>query len=210
MSSELWKIVGNGGVTVYDNAEDLWHKAEDYFLWCDCNPVTSKRTLNAGKRGGDKVEVEHVRPYSLKGLCLFCGVNEAWLKDMSVSDNKQSLWYMVVEKIMYIIYNQNVEGAYVDLFNPIMVSKVLGLDKPEDTSGKVTRVEIVDSTSTKLANSENEILKNIVSENRKASSEKLESIKDKSEKLQEINTNIQKHISEDGFENVPIGEITSD
>jgi len=81
---------------------------------------------------------------------------------------------MIVEKIMYVIYNQNMEGAFVDLFNPIMVSKVLGLDKPEDTSGKITRVEIVDSVSGKLANSESEILQNL-------NQEKLQIVKDKSE-----------------------------
>jgi hypothetical protein len=130
MSEELWKIVGGGGITVYDDAEAFWRKAESYFEWCDNKPIMSKRTLQSGKEAGKQVNIEHIRPYSLKGLCLFCGVNEAWLKDMATIADKTNIWYIVVEKITYIIYNQNVEGAYVDLYNPIMVSKVLGLDKP--------------------------------------------------------------------------------
>ena len=189
MSKELWKIVGGGGITIYDDAEQLWVKAEAYFLWCDTTPILSKRTLNAGKKGGDKVEVEHIRPYSMKGLCLYCGVNEAWLKDIAVMGDKNSVWYLIVEKIMYVIYNQNVEGAYVDLFNPIMVSKVLGLDKPEDNSGKVTRVEIVDSVSNKLSNSENQILQNI-------SLEKLQIVKDKSAELQKSNLHLDSYESD--------------
>ena len=199
---ELWKIVGNGGVTVYQDPEELWRKAETYFEWCDSKPITSKRTLQSGKEAGKKVELEHTRPYTLKGLCLFCGVNEAWLKDIASGEDKSNLWFLVVEKIMYVIYNQNVEGAYVDLFNPIMVSKILGLDKPEDNSGKVTRIEIVDSLSGKLAESENEILANL-------SSEKLQTIKDKSEYLQKINPHgdFTQDVPLDA-ENKPMGGIT--
>lgn len=189
---ELWRIVGNGGIKVYDNAEELWRKAEAYFEWCDSEPITSKRTIQSGKGVGTKVDIENVRPYSLKGLCLFCGINETWLKDIAGGTDKNSIWFLVVEKIMYVIYNQNVEGAYVDLFNPIMVSKILGLDKPEDNSGKITRVEIVDSLSGKLATSENEILKNL-------NYKKLESIKEKSENLKKENS-IGKHL--DGSEDI--------
>jgi len=174
MSQSLWKIVSSGNIKVYEDAKELWEKAEAYFEWCDTKPIMSKRTLQSGKEAGKKVEIEHTRPYSIKGFCLFTGVNEAWLKDISVSNGKDSDWYMVVEKIMYVIYNQNMEGAMVDLFNPIMVGKVLGLDKPEDNTGKVTRVEIVDSVSNKLSNSESEVLQNL-------NQEKLQIVKDKSE-----------------------------
>lgn len=194
--SELWKIVGNGGIKVYDDPEDLWNKAEAYFLYCDTTPITSKRTIQSGKGVGSKVDVENVRPYSLKGLCLFCGVNESWLKDIAGGTDNNSIWFLVVEKIMYVIYNQNVEGAYVDLFNPIMVSKILGLDKPEDNSGKITKIEIVESISTKLANSENEILKNL-------NYEKLVSVKEKSENLKRENLT-GKHL--DGSEDEPYSD----
>jgi len=180
MSKELWKIVGSGGVTEYKDAEELWKKAEQYFEWCDNTPIKSKRTLQSGKEAGKKVELEHTRPYALKGLCLYCGINEAWLKEISSLGDKTNIWYLVIEKIMYVIYNQNVEGAFVDIFNPIMVTKVLGMDKPTEDEGRVTRVEIVDSTSNKLANSENEILKNL-------NQEKVQIVKDKSENLLRAN-----------------------
>ena len=88
---------------------------------------------------------------------------------------KDSEYYLIMEKILMIIYTQNLEGAIADIYNPIMVSKVLKMDAPSDPSTGPVKVEIVHSTS-KLSNSENEVLK-------KLDSEKLEILEDKSENL---------------------------
>lgn len=157
-----WKVVNGGATKISNTPEDLWQKAIDYFKWCDENPITAKRTLTGGKNAGDKKEVEFVRPYTIEGFCLHAGISKTYLKDIINTHDKSTQWHMVAEKISYIIYTQNLEGAIVDLYNPIMVSKVLNMDKGDKDDDKPVRVEIIDASETdKIPNSENEVLQNL-------------------------------------------------
>lgn len=164
MSSNHWEVVNNGGIVVSNTPEELWANACAYFKWCDENPLKTKRTITSGKTAGNKVEDENPRPYSIKGLCLHCGILEEYMRDIRNSKDKQSLYYIVVSKIMYIIYIQNLELATVGVFNPIFTSKVLNMDK-DDTPTSAVRVEIVTQGIPELLNSENEILRKLELEN---------------------------------------------
>lgn len=175
-NSEHWKVINSGGRQVSNTPQQLWEQAVEYFRWCDENPIKAKRTLTSGKTQGEKVTVEFVRPYTIKAMCLHCNISERYLKDIQDAGDKGNEWYYVVEKILTIIYTQNLEGAIVDMYNPIMVSKVLNLDKPGENESKPVRIEIINNSDKKLATSENEILKNL-------DSEKVNILKDKSENL---------------------------
>lgn len=176
---EHWKVINSGGRQVSNTPEQLWEAAIDYFRWCDNNPITAKRTLTSGKTQGQKITIEHTRPYSIMGLCLHCSISERYLEDIKNTKNG-SVWYDTVEKILYIIYTQNLEGAIVDLYNPMMVSKILNMDKKESFTDKPVQIEIVDSRSTTLANTENEVLQ-------KLDYGKVEILKEKVENLKREN-----------------------
>lgn len=156
-----WQVVNAGGQAISNTPKQLWEAAIDYFKWCDNNPIEAKRTLTSGKTQGQKVTSEYTRPYSIKGMCLHCNISERYLDDIRQTNAKDSEWYNIIEKILMIIYTQNLEGAIVDLYNPIMVSKVLNMDKAPEIGDSTVKVEIVDSRSNTLANSENEVLKKL-------------------------------------------------
>lgn len=159
---EHWKVVDSGATVVSTTPEQLWQSAVDYFRWCDENPIKAKKTLPSGKAGGSKVEIEYNRPYSIEGLCLHCGITKRYIEDIKQTNDKNNLWFQIMEKILYVIYTQNLEGALVDLYNPIIVSKVLGMDKTDKADDdRPVKVEILDSRSTTLAKSENEILEKL-------------------------------------------------
>lgn len=158
---EHWKVINSGGRVVSNTPQQLWEQAVEYFKWSDNNPIKAKRTLTSGKTQGEKVTVEFKRPYSIQGFCLHASISERYIKDIKDTHKQDSEWYMVIEKILYIIYTQVLEGAVVDLYNPIMVSKMLNMDKDNGDQAAAPKVEIVDSTSNHLANSENEVLKNL-------------------------------------------------
>lgn len=158
---ELWQVVNNGATQISVTPEQLWRSACDYFQWVDEHPIITRRTIQVGKDAGKKYEVEYKRPYSISGLCLHCGFSERYIIDINDTHDKESMWFRTMEKIVLIIGNQNLDGAMVDLYNPLIVSKVLKLDKLGDANDKPSRVEIVDSTSNKLARSETEVLEQL-------------------------------------------------
>lgn len=179
--NEHWHIINEGKQKVSNTPEQLWEAAVGYFKWCDENPISEKRTLLSGKTQGAKIEVEHTRPYTIKAFCLHANISEKYIKDL-IDCKAGNEWAMVIEKILYIIYNQNLEGGLIDQFNPIMVSKVLNMDKENDKGNDPPpRVEIVEGQTKQLANSENEILENL-------DYGKVEQLKEKIENSKEQNS----------------------
>lgn len=159
---EHWEIINLGGTVVSNTPEELWGNACKYFQWCDNTPITSRDTLMSGKDGGKQVNVEKKRPYTIKGLCMHCGILEEYLKDVRDSRNSNNMFYIVVSKILYIIYTQNVENAMVNNFNPIFTAKVLNMENEEPAMAPI-KIEIVPGIPT-LSRSENEILEKLESE----------------------------------------------
>lgn len=178
--NEHWKVVASGGQIASNTPEQLWKQATDYFKWCDENPILAKRTLTSGKTQGDKVTVEFVRPYTIKGFCLHANISERYIKDISETHETQGEMYRVMEKILYIIYNQVLEGALVDIYNPIMASKLLNMDKGTEDQTKRTTVTIIDSISNTLQTSEGAVIANL-------DFDKVQIVKDKSEEASSEN-----------------------
>jgi len=188
--NQHWQLIRSGGQEIVDTPEKLWERAEQYFQWCDDNPIITKRPITSGKAAGTMTKVEHTRLYTIKAFCLHANVSEKYLKEVSQSGDESSQYYIVVMKILMIIYTQNLEGAAADIYNPIIVSKILSLDKDTGSDKEVNvKVEIVDSISGKLANSENEVLQNL-------DFEKVSLVKDKSENLKRENDEKRTHSSE--------------
>jgi hypothetical protein len=161
---EHWEVLNNGQQMTPNDAEELWEVAASYFKWCDDNPVKYKRAALSGKQAGQMFEVTATRPYTLRGLCMQCGITEDYLIDCITANDKASLYYQVAKRIQYVIHTQNLENAMVGIFNPIMTAKVLNLEK-EEAPVSTVRVEMVGGLP-ELANSENEILEKLNSEKR--------------------------------------------
>lgn len=159
-----WEIVNNHQYVVNTNAEELWENAVSYFRWCDENPIENLKTIMAGKETGTAVTVTSTRPYTIKALCLHCGISEAYLKDIAKGKDKFGDYFVAVDRIMNVIYTQNLEQAMVGEFNPILTGKVLNLEvEADDMPSKIT-VEVVQGLPA-LAESEEEVLRNLESEN---------------------------------------------
>lgn len=160
-----WSVLNAGKIVVSDSPQSLWEKAVEYFKWCDANPIIRKITLSAGKNAGKRVNEEFQRPYTIKALCIHCGILEEYLRDIRQSKDESSDYYNVVTKILYIIYTQNAELAIVGIYNPIFTAKLLNIEKDEVPT-KSARVEIINSKYGErgLANSETEVLEKLESE----------------------------------------------
>ena len=145
-----------------NNPKSLWKNACEYFKWCDKNPIKPRKTVMTGKEAGKQVEVELIRPYTVKALCLHCGITEEYLKDMREAP-KDSEAYLVVSRILMNIWVQNAEMAMVGEFNPVFTAKMLNIDMEDNGPQKVV-IEYVGNLPP-LAKSEIEILENLNLEN---------------------------------------------
>lgn len=163
-TSHHWRILDAGEVKVSTTAEELWEQAISYFQWCDENPILKKGTIKSGKSVGTKLTEELPRAYHLKGLCIHCGIEEDWLRDIRSSKNTSNPYYNVVSRILYIIYAQQYELAAVGELNPIFTSKALNMDREETPTGAV-KIEFIGDLPA-LSSSENEVLEKLEAENR--------------------------------------------
>lgn len=156
-----WEIVNRGQSVVSNTAVDLWYNACAYFKWCDETPIITKRTITQGKGTGNKAEMEQPRPYTTEALCLHCNITEEYLRSARNHKDKNSEYYIVVSKILYIIRAQHIEYGITGIFNPIFTAKYIGLEKEDKDAGGVITVNVVTQGIPELSNSENEILEKL-------------------------------------------------
>lgn len=159
-----WEIIAGGGQTASNTPKELWDNACKYFKWCDENPLPIKRLVTAGKLAGQKIGDDKIRPYSVKALCLHCGIDEWYLQEIRTSKQTDSDFYIVVSKILYIIYVQNYEMAVVGEYNAIFTAKILNIDKTELPTKAIT-VNVIQGLPT-LSESESEVLEKLELEKR--------------------------------------------
>lgn len=156
-----WQVVNSGKSIVSNNAASLWENACLYFKWCDENPIIKKQTITQGKGSGTKADIEQTRAYTIKALCLHCNITEEYIRDVRDSKDKYNDYFVVVSKILYIIYSQNLEEAMVGNFSPVMTTKVLNLEKEDTTTPSNITVNVISQGIPELSNSENEILEKL-------------------------------------------------
>lgn len=159
MEDQHWKVIRSGNIQTDMDAQGLWENACKYFEWSDTHPIELEKKVGVGKDAGKELKTKVVRPYSIKALCMHCGILEEYLSDIRQSKDKTSDYFHVVSRIMYIIYTQNIEMAQVGVYSPVVTGAVLKLDKEAPPSTTV-RVEVVQGIPA-LSNSENEILEKL-------------------------------------------------
>lgn len=124
--------------------EQLWEEACEYFEDVMQNPLVAQELMKSGELAGTKVDMNKMRPFTIKGLCLFLGVNTDYLTDLRDSlkgkDDDESLNFLkVIQDIEVTVYNQKFDGAVAGFFTPSIISRDLGLVEKvqNDTTIKV-------------------------------------------------------------------------
>lgn len=157
-----WQVVNTRARYISSNSPmELWDNACEYFRWCDDNPIIKKQTITQGKGAGTKANIEQTRPYTIKALCLHCNITEEYIRDVRDSKDKNNEYFVVVSKILYTIYSQNLEEAMVGNFSPVMTTRVLNLEKEDTSTPSNITVNVVSQGIPELSNSENEILEKL-------------------------------------------------
>ena len=119
----------SGRDKIFSSPEELKNAATEYFIACNNNPIFS-----VDYRGKDVIQVDlpRQRVYTVKGLCIFLGVNSDYFSDFKdlikgKTDEQSKEFSRVITWINDVIYTNKFEGAASGMLNPVIISRDLGL-----------------------------------------------------------------------------------
>lgn len=105
----------------YSTPGELLAKAYSYFTWCESNPCRRTEIVKSGDRKGDVVDVPLGRPFTIVGLCVFCGISENTFKNYATNASFKP----VIEHLQDIVKQEQTEGASVGLYSSGIMSRLL-------------------------------------------------------------------------------------
>ncbi len=132
--NQFWLLrSSHGNNPIFENPDDLWVAACEYFDYATDNPIQEAKIFNFQ---GEIVEgsVAKMRVMTEAGLCLFLDISDETFRNYK----KKEDFIGVTKRIERVIYSNKFEGASAGLLNPNIIARDLGLtDKQElDHSSK--------------------------------------------------------------------------
>jgi len=120
----------------------LYEGAMNYFKSVSVNPIISKQIITGGQKAGDIVPVDKPRMPTLKGMCLFLGVNSNYLNHLvdqieGKEDELSKQYSIILMCIKDTIEVNWFENAAVREYDAMFIAKLSGLTDKVEHSGKI-------------------------------------------------------------------------
>lgn len=127
----------DGRDKIFESPEDLMEAINDYFSWCQLNPlietqIVKGRFVDIDEEDGEVVkkvknyelaELPKMRPFTLEGLCNYIDIS---VKCFKLYEERED-FIPVTTRARQIIDNQQFEGAASGFLNPNIIARKLGL-----------------------------------------------------------------------------------
>lgn len=144
--NEFWKARSKHGRNkIFETPAVMLDAAYDYFQWVNDNPL-GKSVVYQGKVSAKSEPL--MRAMTIKGLCIFWGVNSFYLNDfvknLDLEKEQDKDFSQVINTIKEIIETQKFEGASAGLLNANIIARDLGLSDKGET--KLTGELVVRNT----------------------------------------------------------------
>lgn len=139
LGNEFWKIRSRSGPDLlFGDPQLLLEAAYEYFEWADTHPRYIYELLRGGEMAGQLIAVPVTRPYTLSGLCIYCGVTANYFKEVRREAQTKGDTEMVnaMTIIDQIILTQKFEGAASGIFNANFIARDLGMADRTDMTTK--------------------------------------------------------------------------
>lgn len=156
---QLWKR-RRGAPLRFETPELLWAAAQEYFEWCDANPLREEK-LFAYEGCVTRDHITKMRAMTERGLCLFIGIDPTTWYDYC----KRKDFEFVCEQIKCVIWEQKFTAAAADLMNANIIGKELGLVERKSVEGPDGGPVQIDTRSLS-----NEAMEELLAARRKAQS----------------------------------------
>jgi len=136
--NQFWKArAKHGRDKIFKTPKLMLEAAFDYFSWVEDNPLTKQIIFQGVVQGNESL----MRAMTIKGLCIFWGVNTRYLDDfisnLKLDTEEGKDFSSVTSTIKEIIETQKFEGASAGLLNPNIIARDLGLTDKKELSGSV-------------------------------------------------------------------------
>lgn len=137
--NQFWKVrAKHGRSKIFSTPNQLWSAACQYFEWVEENPLKESKICSF--QGVNAIEeLPLMRAMTVKGLCIFLGVNSKYFNDfessldLSLKSGKD--FSEVIMNIRETIDTQKFEGASAGLLNSNIIARDLGLTDKKELSG---------------------------------------------------------------------------
>jgi hypothetical protein len=154
--NQFWKTRSkHGRDKLFSSPELLWEAACEYFLWCDENPLLEEKAFHY-QGFITKSSVTKMRAYTLTGLCIFLGCNDAYFRQFTMDEDENAKksddeedFSTVITRIRDTIYTQKFVGAAADLLNANIIARDLGLRDAKDVKMDLDLSEMTDEQKDK-------------------------------------------------------------
>ena len=126
----------------FKTPEEIEAKAEEYFKWCDANPIRIYKRKDAGAnqtaKSGSGVKSQEGeafanRPYTLDGLGLYVGV--VW-KDFKTY-HQDDEFSEVIRTLEARVRDQQVSGAMVGVYNSNLTARLNGIADTQNVNANI-------------------------------------------------------------------------
>jgi hypothetical protein len=163
IGNQFWKQrTKHGRDRIFNEPEILREAAETYFQWIDEHPIYKAeqkkgntiipKDSNLTDKQFDKVinpiaELPMIRPYTIEGLTLYLGVSVRYFDEFERSldgknDEKSLDFLTVLTYIKQTIRQSQFEGGAMGYFNPMIVSRLLGLKERTDVTTNDQEIQV--------------------------------------------------------------------
>jgi hypothetical protein len=133
--NQFWKArTKHGRDRVIKEPETLASAADEYFQWCEDNPVSFNDFRG---KDADEVYLKKPRPFTKEGFARFCDLSE-WRLIEDLKEISQD-FSQVVTRVEKTIADQKYTYAVTGIFNSLIVARDLGLKDSTEakTDGKL-------------------------------------------------------------------------
>ncbi len=123
--------VGNKGTEKKFTPEQWQKKRDEYFSFCDNNPLYKNEALKSGDRAGEIIRIPAARPYLIEGLCNYANIHPQTFYNYLEKEGYED-YFEITARARNRIFQQNIENGYIGAYDSNLVSRKLGLaDKKE-------------------------------------------------------------------------------
>lgn len=136
--NEFYKLRSKDGKDrTYQTPQDLAKACEEYFEWCESNPLQEEQAFHF-QGIITKTTVSKRRPFTIQGLAAFIDLS---VKGFNYYESLED-FIPITTRIREIIYNQKFEGAASGFFNANIIARDLGLADKSDITSQGEKVQI--------------------------------------------------------------------